>query len=285
MNGPEIATIEALTKKFTEAFRARDFAAVGSMFTTDAVICPPNSNMISGKGNIQSFWERNGMIQALRFDSMSVKSLGENAMRVIGTFTIQIRFQQQGAAGSLAAAGPQSREINAKYVFVWQKVGDEWKIESGIWNRIRPERGNFPMPAAIRRFSQNNPAGGMGPGGPGGGMGPRGGPRGAVGGQGGGGMGPGVGLRRSGMGPGGDGPRAGPAAGGIGVGSEPGGAALRSGGDRMGLGRERMHPGGAPRGGQIGTGDRPAGGTGQGVGNNPASGAGQSDLSGEDDDA
>ena len=282
MNSPETETIEALTKKFTEAFGARDFAAVGSMFTIDAVICPPNSNMISGKGNIQSFWERNGMIRALRFDSMSVKSLGENAMRVIGTFTMQIRFQQQGAAGSLAAAGPQSREINAKYVFVWQKVGDEWKIESGIWNRIGPERGNFPMPAAIRRLPQNNPAGGMGPGG---GMGPRGGPRGAVGGQGGGGMGPGVGLRRGGMGPAGDGPRAGLAAGGIGVGGEPGGAGLRSGGDRMGLGRGGMQPGGGPRGGQIGTDSRPAGGTGQGVGNSPASGAGLSDLSGEYDDA
>jgi ketosteroid isomerase-like protein len=215
-NGQE--TIEALTKQFTEAFRARDFAAVGNMYTNDAVICPPNSNMITGKGNIQSFWEQNGRILALRFDSMSVKPLGETAMRVVGTFSIEVRSQPQGG-GSLAAAGPQSREVNVKYIFVWQKIGEDWKIESSIWNRIGPERGSFPMPAAIRRLPQNNPGGGMGQGGPGGGMGPGGGPRG-------GGMGQGGGPRGGGTGPG-----SGPRGGGMDRGG-PGGGQADPGGSR-----------------------------------------------------
>ena len=57
-DAPEVATIEALTNKFAEVFNARDFAAIGEMYTNDAVLCAPSSNIIIGKGNIQSFWER-----------------------------------------------------------------------------------------------------------------------------------------------------------------------------------------------------------------------------------
>jgi len=89
-------TIETLSKQFSEAFKARDFAALGSMYTNDAVLCPPNSNMITGKGNIQAFWERNRAIQNLSFDSISVKALGDNVMRAVGTLRLPL-----GAAGPL----------------------------------------------------------------------------------------------------------------------------------------------------------------------------------------
>ena len=37
----ETATIEALSRQFTKALRARDFAAVGAMYANDAVVCRP----------------------------------------------------------------------------------------------------------------------------------------------------------------------------------------------------------------------------------------------------
>jgi uncharacterized protein (TIGR02246 family) len=220
-DGQETAKIETLTTQFTQALRARDFAAVGNMYTDDAVMCPPSSNIIIGKGNIQSFWAQNGIIENLHFDTMSVKPLGENAMRVVGTLTLQVKSAQNG--GTLAAGMPQLREVSAKYVFVWQKIGDQWKIESSIWNRLGPVRGNFPLPAAIRRAAQSGPGGGgMGPaGGPGGGMGPRGGLRGGFGpGGSGGGMGPGGGPRGGG---------GGPRAGGLGPGGRPRGGTGQGG--------------------------------------------------------
>jgi ketosteroid isomerase-like protein len=232
-DGQETATIEELTKQFSDALNAREFAKLGSMYTNDAVVCPPNANMVTGKGNIQSYWERNRVIQSLRFDSVSVKSLGDTAKRAVGTLTMHVRLNPQGGEGAA-----QPREMNAKYIFIWQKVDGEWKIESSIWNRIGPGRSTqMPAPARLRQASQGNTGGGMRPGGgPGGGMRPGGGP--------GGGMGPG-GMRRPG-GPGG--PGAGPG-GGMGPGGGPGGGP-RGGG---------MGPGGGPRGGGMGPGPRGGG--------------------------
>ena len=197
----ETATIEALSRQFSEAVRARDFTAIGGMYTNDAVICPPNSNILIGKGNIQQFWQRNRVIQEISFDSISVKSLGENALRAVGTMTLQL------LRPNAPAEVGRSQQIKAKYVLVWQKVEGAWKIDSGIWNRIGPvQTRGFPAPSAIR-------AGGFGQGG---------GPRGP-------GLGPGGGPRGSGMGGGGQrsgargiGPGGGPRQGGVGRFGPPG---------------------------------------------------------------
>ncbi len=245
-----IAIIQGLNERFAEAFKAGEFATLGSMFTNDAIFCPPNANMITGKGNIQSFWERSKTIQTLRFNSQRVKTLGPDAMRAVGTMTMQVAFKMP--PGVAAYAEQQSRELNFKYIFVWQRIDGEWKVESAIWNRIGPARGLYPLPAAVRRGPQNNPRSGVGPGaaqrgaggggGPGGvGVGPGGGPR--------GGIGPGGG-QRGGIGPGG-GPRAG-----IGPGGGPRGGMGPGGGPRGGMG-----PGGGQRGGTgPGGGQRGAGG-------------------------
>ena len=51
-----------------------------------------------------------------------MKSLGGDAAREIGTFTLKTKDQQ-----------PQ--EVAGKYVVVvWQKVGSEWKLATDIWN-------------------------------------------------------------------------------------------------------------------------------------------------------
>ena len=271
----EAATIEALNQQFVETFKACDFAALGNIFANDAVFCPPNANMITGKGNIQSFWERNKATQSLRFDLQRVKLLAENVIRVVGTLTMQVAFAMP--PGVAQYAGPQSREINLKYIFIWQKIDGEWKIESAIWNRIGPSRGTYPLPAAVRRTPQNNPGAGQ----RGAGMGP-----GQGGGQRGAGMGPGQGggQRGAGMGPGqgggqrgaGVGPGGGPRGGGMGQGGGQRGAGAGPGGGQRGAG---MGPGGGPRG--IGPGGGPRG-AGVGPGGGPRRAPGQDGPTGED---
>jgi ketosteroid isomerase-like protein len=261
------ATIQGLNERFAEAFKAGDFATLGCMFANDAIFCPPNANMITGKGNIQSFWERSKTIQTLRFDSQRVKMLGPDAMRVVGTMTTQVAFRMpQGVA---EYAEQQSRELNLKYIFVWQRVDGEWKVESAIWNRIGPARGLYPLPAAVRRGPQNNPRSGIGPG---------------VGQRGAGGGGPAGAGPRAGVGPGG-GPRAGVGPGGgprggIGPGGGPRGGIGPGGGQRAGIG-----PGGGPRGG-VGPGGGPRGAGAPGGGARTAPGqARQQNPAQEDDDA
>jgi ketosteroid isomerase-like protein len=52
---------------------------------------------------------------------LDVKSLGPNAAREIGTFSFKTK-------------APSPQEVTGKYVVVWEKVGNDWKLSSDIWN-------------------------------------------------------------------------------------------------------------------------------------------------------
>jgi uncharacterized protein (TIGR02246 family) len=132
--------VEELNNKFIDAFKTRDFAAVAGMFTDDAVMLPPRRNIVTGRGNIESFWSQAARIKELKFDSASVTAIGSDVAREIGTLRMRVEpgrrrrvSQGEGETGS-ANAGPQSREIAGKYVFVWRKIDGQWKLETSIWN-------------------------------------------------------------------------------------------------------------------------------------------------------
>ncbi len=116
------ATIQSLSDKFAKAFNAGDAAAVAALYTEDAVILPPGGEMMKGKSAIQAFWK--GAAEQLsdgKLTTVDVKPLGSEAAREIGTFT----FRTKGA---------QPQEITGKYVVVWEKVGNDWKLATDIWN-------------------------------------------------------------------------------------------------------------------------------------------------------
>jgi uncharacterized protein (TIGR02246 family) len=142
------AMIEGLNKQFVEAFKTRDFSAVADMFTDDAVMLPPRRNIITGKSKIQSFWTRSKRLHELKFDTDSVTTLGSDVVREIGTLRMLIGRgggrggEDSSEAGSDQAERAQPREISGKYVFVWRKLNDGWKLETSIWNRNRPDKSS-----------------------------------------------------------------------------------------------------------------------------------------------
>jgi uncharacterized protein (TIGR02246 family) len=126
MTGPVVAqdkaTIEKLNGAFVGAFSKGDFATLGSMYTEDAYLLPPGSQMAKGRSNVQAFWTKAAEgIGDVKLTTIDVKPLGTDAAREIGTF-------------SLMTKGQQPQQITGKYVVVWQKVGSEWKLATDIWN-------------------------------------------------------------------------------------------------------------------------------------------------------
>ena len=116
------ATIEQLNEKFAAAFNKGDAAAVAAMYTEDAVVLPPGADMVRGRENIRAFWAKTAeQIQDIKLTTVDVKPLGPDAAREIGTF-------------SLKTKGPQPQEVSGKYVVVWQKAGNDWKLATDIWN-------------------------------------------------------------------------------------------------------------------------------------------------------
>jgi ketosteroid isomerase-like protein len=56
-----------------------------------------------------------------KLTTVDVKPLGPSAAREIGTLTLK-------------AKGPTLQEVTGKYVVVWEKVGNEWRLTTNIWN-------------------------------------------------------------------------------------------------------------------------------------------------------
>jgi uncharacterized protein (TIGR02246 family) len=126
------AAIAALSDEFADCFNRGDLAALAAMYADDAVLLPPGPRTISGRRNIRSYWEQAERFQQLTCDTLNVKPLGDGAACEIGNLRITLNTQ-----------GPQTRDIAAKYVFVWRKSDGEWKIETSIWNSVggnRPAR-------------------------------------------------------------------------------------------------------------------------------------------------
>jgi len=116
------AEIDAVNAKWTEFFNKGDFAGVASLYTTDATAFPPGSAMVHGGSAIGAMWKSMAeQVSDPKLVTLDVKPLGPSAAREIGTF-------------SLKTKGPTPQEVTGKYVVVWEKVGNDWKLAADIWN-------------------------------------------------------------------------------------------------------------------------------------------------------
>ena len=116
------AEIEAANAKWTEFFNKGDFAGIASFYTTDAIALPPGSAMVQGGAAIGAMWKSMAeQVSDPKVTTLDVKPLGPSTAREIGTF-------------SLKTKGPTPQEVTGKYVVVWEKVGNEWKLAADIWN-------------------------------------------------------------------------------------------------------------------------------------------------------
>ncbi|MFQ5946580.1 MAG: YybH family protein [Anaerolineae bacterium] len=124
--------IEAASTEFAEAFNRGDAAAVAALYTEDAKVLPPNSEMVDGKQAIQEFWS-GAMEMGIRDFALKTVDVGFNddLAYEMGTYTLNIQPE-----------GGQATTDTGKYVVVWTRQGDgSWKLAVDIWN------SNAPPPA------------------------------------------------------------------------------------------------------------------------------------------
>jgi uncharacterized protein (TIGR02246 family) len=116
------AEIEAANAKWTNFFNKGDFSGVASLYTEDATAFPPGAAMVKGRAGIELMWK--DIAEKLgdpKLTTLDVKALGPSAAREIGTFSLKTK-----------ATPPQ--ELTGKYLVLWEKVGDDWKLAADIWN-------------------------------------------------------------------------------------------------------------------------------------------------------
>jgi uncharacterized protein (TIGR02246 family) len=116
------AEIEAVNAKWIDFFNKGDFAGVASLYTDDATAFPPGAGMVKGRAAIEALWKSMAeQVSDPKLTTVDVKPLGPSAAREIGTF-------------SLMTKGPMPREVAGKYLVVWEKIGNDWKLAADIWN-------------------------------------------------------------------------------------------------------------------------------------------------------
>ena len=114
--------IQELNDKWSAAFNKGDSYGLSELYTEDAYVLPAGAEMVHGRQAIQGFWD-NAMKQLGdgRLTTVDVQPLGTDAAREIGTFSFKTR-------------GNEPQEVEGKYVVVWRKVNDQWKLATDIWN-------------------------------------------------------------------------------------------------------------------------------------------------------
>ena len=116
------AAIESANAKWIDLFNKGDFAGVASLYTEDATAFPPGAPMVKGSTAIGTMWK--GMAEKVtnpKISTLDVKRLGPSAAREIGTYSLMTKDQP-----------PQA--LTGKYVVVWEKIGNSWKLSADIWN-------------------------------------------------------------------------------------------------------------------------------------------------------
>jgi uncharacterized protein (TIGR02246 family) len=121
--------IEEVNAQFGAAVSRGDTAAVTALYTDDAVMLPPNAEIVRGKQAIKGLFD--GMMQQmgipqLTLETNEVEEIGDTANE-IGQYTL--KFQPAGGE-SVADIG--------KYVVIWKREGDDWKLHVDIWNTNSP---------------------------------------------------------------------------------------------------------------------------------------------------
>jgi len=116
------AEIDAVNAKWIDFFNKGDFSGIASLYTEDATAFPPGSAMVKGRPGIEAMWKDMAeKVGEPKLTTLDVKALGPSAVREIGTF-------------SLITKGSPPQQVTGKYLVVWEKVGNDWKLAADIWN-------------------------------------------------------------------------------------------------------------------------------------------------------
>jgi ketosteroid isomerase-like protein len=118
------SAIESENVKFMDAFKKGDSAAIASMYASDALMLPPNSEPVKGTG-IAENWGA--------FIRMGIKDF-----KLI-TDDVSGNESQLAETGRYELYGDGNKLIDkGKYVVVWQPANGGWKLHRDIWNSSMP---------------------------------------------------------------------------------------------------------------------------------------------------
>jgi uncharacterized protein (TIGR02246 family) len=132
-----VPALDALLADLVTAFNARDFAKLASFYADDAVWMPPDTPMIRGRANIEATFkkafERTGVLKL----TVSESEVADARAVAMGTYTVTISL---GTPASVTGArgGGGTLVFPAKFLTVFKRIGNDWKIAYDMQNADQP---------------------------------------------------------------------------------------------------------------------------------------------------
>jgi ketosteroid isomerase-like protein len=101
-----------------------DFTALKNVYTKDARILPPGAEMVTGRKQIEAFWQQTAAamgVESVKLQTVDAEILGDTAIEI--------------GRAELGTTHPASPTV-VKYVVVWKREDNAWKWHVDIWNAI-----------------------------------------------------------------------------------------------------------------------------------------------------
>ena len=127
--GEDVNTILNNIKSFSKAYVNANYDELTSLYSTDAKIFPSGVDIIKGHDAIKKRWilPKGAKILSHKFIPVEIK--------IAKVYAYDYGYYE-GASTNKEGV---SSTWKGKYVIVWKKVNNDWKIYLDIWNRIDGE--------------------------------------------------------------------------------------------------------------------------------------------------
>jgi ketosteroid isomerase-like protein len=107
------------------AFADGDAGGIAALYTDGGQLAPPNSDVVTGAKGIEEFWQAvvDMGLKSAKLETIELEEYGDSAVE-------QGRYQLADAHGNVADHG--------KFIVIWRRDGDDWKLHRDIWNSSMP---------------------------------------------------------------------------------------------------------------------------------------------------
>jgi len=125
-NQDDIDKILTNTKDFSNFVMNSDYDSIGRAYTSDAKIFPNNKEIIKGREAIIKYWTLPEGVQT------KYHRVNPEEIKILGNEAYDYGYYE---GTTLRSIGTESK-WKGKYVIIWRKIDQQWKIYLDLWNRI-----------------------------------------------------------------------------------------------------------------------------------------------------
>jgi ketosteroid isomerase-like protein len=113
-----------VNRKFTEALRNKDSDMLVSLYTMNAIIMPPGSEMIEGgETALKDYFDKliESCVENMSYERVKLEVCQDVAYEV-GKFTLYNNLNGQTTV------------THGKHLLIWKCINGAWKVHIDIWN-------------------------------------------------------------------------------------------------------------------------------------------------------